>query len=453
MSKTLRVAWREFIVTVSSKAFLVGLLLLPAMGALIAIVMPRAFDFGDFDASGEVAIVDPDGRVAAELREALSPVALDARRREDTELVLRQMPAGVRAVGGSAVDSALGALPDLRIVDVPSGADLEAEKARLYAPTEPGTLRRLALVTVHADAVEPDGEDGYGSYDLYVPRNVDDRVQGAIRRSLRDAIVEARMEAGGLEPDAIRAMIDVPRVRSITVGPDDERRSVGGLNVLLPAAFGALLFISVLTGSQALLTSTVEEKSSRVIEVLLSAVSPMQLMAGKLLGQMAVSTVVLSLYVIMGVALLTAFAVLGLVDLSLIFYLVVFFLIMYLVIGSLMMAAGSAVNDMREAQTLTMPITLLLIVPWVMWMPISRNPDSLFSVVMSFLPPINSIGMLLRMTSVSPPPAWQVWLSIGIGVASVFGALWFAAKVFRVGLLMYGKPPNLRTLLRWARSA
>src|SRR5690606_19379247 len=127
---------------------------------------------------------------------------------------------------------------------------------------------------------------------------------------------------------------------------------------------------------------------SRVIEVLLSAVSPMQLMAGKLLGQMAVSSVVLSLYTIMGIALLTAFAVLGLVDLSLIFYLVVFFLIMYLVIGSLMMAAGSAVNDMREAQTLTMPITLLLIVPWVMWMPISRNPDSLFSVVMSFLPPI-----------------------------------------------------------------
>jgi ABC-2 type transport system permease protein len=208
-----------------------------------------------------------------------------------------------------------------------------------------------------------------------------------------------------------------------------------------------------MTGGQALLTSTVEEKSSRVIEVLLSAVSPMQLMAGKLLGQMAVSAVALSLYLVMGIALLMAFALFGLVDLSLVFYLAIFFVITYLVIGSLMMAAGAAVNEMREAQTLTMPIMLLLIIPWMMWMPISRNPDSAFSVTMSFLPPVNTFAMLLRMTSVSPPPAWQVWLSIAIGVASVLATLWFAAKVFRVGLLMYGKPPNFRTLIRWARAA
>jgi ABC-2 type transport system permease protein len=72
---------------------------------------------------------------------------------------------------------------------------------------------------------------------------------------------------------------------------------------------------------------------------------------------------------------------------------------------------------------------------------------------MSFLPPVNTFAMLLRMASSVPPPLWQVWLSIAIGVASVFCALWVAAKVFRIGLLMYGKPPNFATLIRWIRAA
>src|SRR5690606_38542784 len=215
----------------------------------------------------------------------------------------------------------------------------------------------------------------------------------------------------------------------------------------------AMRFIGVMTGGQALLWSTVEEKSSRVIEVLLSAVSPMQLMAGKLLGHMAVSFVGLALYIALGLALLAGATLLGLLDFSLIIYLVIFFVITYLVLGSLMMAVGSAVNEMREAQTMMMPIVLLMIVPWLLWLPISRDPDSTLSVTLSFLPPINSFAMLLRMASLSPPPAWQVWLSIAIGVASVFAALWFTAKVFRIGLLMHGKPPNLMTLIRWARAA
>jgi ABC-2 type transport system permease protein len=242
-------------------------------------------------------------------------------------------------------------------------------------------------------------------------------------------------------------------MRSVTVTAASEQQTVRGLAILMPLSVILLLFVSVMTGGQALLTSTVEEKSSRVIEVLLSAVSPMQLMAGKLLGQLAVSLLVLGLYIAMGLALLTSFAVFGLINPWLILYVVIFFLILYLVIGSFMMAAGSAVNDMREAQSLMMPIMLVLIVPWVLWMPISRDPNSLLSIALSFTPPINSFAMMLRMASTAPPPWWQVWLSIAIGGLSVVAAVWFAAKVFRIGLLMYGKPPNLKTLIRWARSA
>ena len=139
--------------------------------------------------------------------------------------------------------------------------------------------------------------------------------------------------------------------------------------------------------------------------------------------------------------------------LSLIFYLVLFFVITYLMVGSLMMAVGAAVNDMKEAQGLMAPLTIVFILLWILWMPISQSPGSALSVAMSFTPPMNTFAMLLRMASNVPPPLWQVWLSIAIGVTAAYGALWFAAKVFRIGILMYGKAPNLATLIRWARAA
>ncbi|HEY9183238.1 MAG TPA: ABC transporter permease, partial [Gammaproteobacteria bacterium] len=129
------------------------------------------------------------------------------------------------------------------------------------------------------------------------------------------------------------------------------------------------------------------------------------------------------------------------------------FLIAFFTLGSLMMAAGAAVNDMREAQQLMMPMSILLMLPWILWMPISRNPDSMLAIVASLVPPLNTFGMLLRLSSTSPPPAWQVWLSIAIGVAGVFATVWFSAKVFRIGLLMFGKPPDFKTLVKWARAA
>ena len=122
-------------------------------------------------------------------------------------------------------------------------------------------------------------------------------------------------------------------------------------------------------------------------------------------------------------------------------------------IGAMMMTVGAVVNDMREAQSMMMPIMLLIMLPWIFWLPISREPNSAFSTAVSFIPPVNTFTMLLRMTSSTPPPYWQVWLSIAIGVASVVGVVWCAAKVFRIGLLMYGKPPDIATMIRWVRAA
>jgi ABC-2 type transport system permease protein len=206
-----------------------------------------------------------------------------------------------------------------------------------------------------------------------------------------------------------------------------------------------------MTSGQSLLTTTVEEKASRVVEVLLSAVSPMELMTGKILGQMAVGFVVLALYAGLGLAALFSFAMLGLLDPWLILFLLVFFVLAYFTLASFMAAVGAAVNEMREAQALMTPVMLVIMVPWILWLPISRDPNSLLAIVLSFIPPVGNFVMLLRMTSTAPPPGWQVGLSILVSAAGAVAAVWFASKIFRIGLLMFGKPPSFGTLIRWVR--
>ena len=456
MRNILLVARREFLATVATPAYVIGLLVFPALILVGAVIGPRLFNPRDFQVKGEVRVIDRSGQVMAELKNIFDARQIAARRKKDAPGSAEEVSRRIRQSSTSAVDANfgnfLGPIPEIRILDRPPEADIEREKDWLL-PGSKGP-KRLALVVIHANAAVPDSATGeYGTYDLYIPPNLDDRASTEIQRGLREAIVNIRLRARSIDRETIDALTRIPPVESVTVARDQERQTVRGLNMLLPVAFLMLLFIGVMGGGGQLLTTTVEEKSSRVVEVLLSAVSPMELMAGKLAGQMAASLIGMVVYVIMGVALLASFALFGMLDLSLIFYLLIFFFIAYFVMGSLMMAVGAAVNDMKEAQSLMAPLTILFVIPWILWMPISMNPSSALSVVLSFLPPINTFAMLLRMASNTPPPGWQVWLSIAIGIASVLGSVWFAAKVFRIGLLMHGKPPNLATLIRWVRAA
>ncbi len=420
------------------------------------IVGPRLFDGSDFQVEGEYAVVDPTGAVLPAMTAALDPEAVAQRRMDEFRRGLGEAPAPVRGMAeaaiGQAIDGALGPAPNVRLTALPAGADLDAAKAWLNEETD--GLRHTALIVVHEHAVAAgDPAQALGTYDLFVPPGLDDRDLDFIHDSIRNAIVDARVSALSLDRAAIDALLRVPRPRSTTVGPDAERQTVGGLNFILPMAFMILMFMGIMGGGQTMLTSTVEEKSSRVIEVLLSAVSPMELMAGKLLGAVAISLVMIGLYVALGLALLSSFSLFGLLDPWLIVYLAIFFLIGFFMVGSLMLAVGAAVNDMTEAQSLQMPLMFVLMIPWFIWPAVSRNPDSMLAVVVSHVPPINMFGMLLRLASSQPPPWWEVWLSIAVGLASVVGAVWVAAKVFRIGLLMYGKPPDLKTLIRWVRAA
>jgi ABC-type Na+ efflux pump permease subunit len=446
MSKIWLVAKREFVSTVFTKGFIIGLLVVPVLGAIMAFAGPRLFGNRNFLIEGQVAIIDLTGVVARRVGEGM------AERRSETGLTAIVE----RARAGGANDmvvGAIGSMTRLTLVERARDADVEREKLWLNEE-EPGAAPHVALIVVHDNAVEPEaGETDFGTYDLFVPVRQDDRIEIAVQSVMRDAIIDARVAARGLDRDELTSLTTVPRVDSVTISAAGERDTVSGLGFVVPIVFMSLLIMGVMFGGQGMLTTTVEEKSNRVIEVLLSAVSPVELMGGKMLGNLGISLLAISLYLGMGLTVLAAFSLFGELDALLIVYLLIFFLIAFFTLGSLMMAIGAAVNDMREAQSLMMPLMFVMMVPWIFMMPIIGDPNSTLAVVVSFVPPINSFAMLLRLASSTPPPAWQVWLSIGTGAAGAYGSLWIAAKVFRVGLLMFGKPPDLKTLIRWIRAA
>ena len=444
MKKVLWIALREFLAIVWTKAFLFGLLFLPVMIGLVAIFI-NMMGNDDFRAAGRIALIDPTGRVTAEARQALDGNAME---RDLAAEVRENAPPAFEGAANVIETLALG--PDFTLVQLPSDADLDAEKAMLLSADPENAL--LALVVVHANAIEePDPTKPFGSYDLYTAPNIDERESGAVRSMLREAIVNLRISAYGLDRGTIDRITRIESGQSITVTENEEREAFEGLNFILPMAFMILLFMGIMGGGQSMMTSTIEEKSSRVVEVLLSAVSPMELMAGKMFGHMSAHLIGMTIYLIAGLIVLGSASLLGLLDPMLIVYLFLFFFIAYFTIGSLMLAIGAAVNELRETQALMMPVMIITMLPWFLWMPISRDPNSTISVVSSFLPPISTFGMMLRLSSTEPPPAWQVWLSIGVGVLGVYAVLWFAARVFRIGILLTGKPPDFRTLIRWVR--
>jgi ABC-2 type transport system permease protein len=461
VKKVLYVAGREFTATVLTKGFIFGVVITPAMIALFILFLPKLITKAPPKVEGRVAVVDPSGVVAEQVRANLTPQRFAERRARErrrfeasTGAAVRQAPGGEAALQQS-LDMAMGEVPKIEIVALPPGTDVEAAKTPLKAPAPKGgadASTTLALVVVHPDAVRPaEGSQEFGTYDLFIRTKLDDRVIDDLNDAIIEGVIAARLTATGLDPARIKGMTHVEKPGSRTVTAEGEQTTNEMLNVFMPAAFMILLLVSVLTTGQYLLTSTVEEKSNRVVEVLLSAVSAMELMTGKILGQMAVGLLILLLYAGLGILALFSFATVGLLDPMLIIFLMIFYVLSFFTVAAMMAAIGAAVNEMREAQALQGPVMLFLMVPWILWLPIVRDPNSTMSVVLSFIPPLGNFAMLLRMTSTSPPPMWQAWLAIFISAVAVYGALWVAAKVFRVGLLMFGKPPTFGTLIRWAR--
>jgi ABC-2 type transport system permease protein len=240
-------------------------------------------------------------------------------------------------------------------------------------------------------------------------------------------------------------------------GSQVEISSVDTARQWAPMVFVYLLWVAIFTNSQALLTNTIEEKSTRVIEVLLSSVSPFELMAGKIAGMAASGLTVVGTWAIcIGIGLAVVPGMLGgkdasfggiIVDplylLSFLFY----FLSGYLLYASLLVGIGSVCNSLKEAQNLMLPIMIPLMLPLMAMVLVSQDPNGTFARVMSFIPLFTPFVMMNR--AAGPPPLWEYLATTVLMVVSVYLAVRGAGKVFRIGILMTGKPPRLREIVRW----
>ena len=218
----------------------------------------------------------------------------------------------------------------------------------------------------------------------------------------------------------------------------------------VPVVLLFFVFMIVMTSGPQLLNSVIEEKMSKISEVLLGSVTPFELMMGKLIGNVGVSMLLATLYLgaAYGVAAYNGYA--DVITPGLLAALVVFLFLAVLVFGSLYMAVGAACNDMKDAQSLMWPVMILSMLPMFVWTSVLKDPTSSLSVGMSLFPTATPFLMLMRMAMQPPPPPWQVALSIALTTATAIACVWAGGRIFRTGLLMQGKTPTLAEMAKWA---
>lgn len=467
MSKVTRVAGREFASTAMTKGFIIGALVMPAaIGALMPLIILLTMSAQPPADTGTIYVLDRSADVSETLSNRLAPENVEARWQERfdqaKDLAANMLPAGQGQVEqGIANAKSMIKYPNFRVTPTGQDTDIEELKDELQAQVvaegrAKGEIETvLAIIDIDADATNiVNEEEGYGGFQIFLRPKLNEETIGEIRDGVRWSIRERRYENAGINRDQVGEIHNISERASQEITEEGEKKAASEFtNFIIPIISLILLLVASMTGGQYLLTTTVEEKSNRVVEVILSACSPMELMTGKILGQMFVGLSLLVVYSWLGIFALIFMERLDLIEWTTIVLIFVFFILAYFMFASLMAAIGSAVNEMREAQSLMTPVILLMMLPYFFFMPVIRAPNSMLSTVTSFIPPISPFIMIMRVASNDPPPVWQTALVILVNAVAVVVFLWFAAKVFRVGLLMFGKPPNIRTLIKWVRMA
>jgi ABC-2 type transport system permease protein len=280
--------------------------------------------------------------------------------------------------------------------------------------------------------------------------------QERLERHLNDVLLRDRLIAKGIAPGAIA---ELEKTVSIDARRADEKES-GGFMVSM--VFFIFLYATLIQYGMYNLRGVIEEKSNRIVEIVISSVRPTELMLGKVVGiglvgltQYAIwSVLAMNLALLSGSGLAAALgfanASIPTVPMSTIAYFVLFFLLGYFFYASIYTAIGAPFNTDQEAQQLSMIPTLMIVSIWAFWGLIVNNPNSTLATVLSLIPPLTPMVMFFRVT-LAPVPAWQVLLAVAIMIGSIVGMSWFAGKIYRVGILMYGKKPTVPEIFRWLR--
>jgi ABC-2 type transport system permease protein len=413
MKRLLRIARREYVERARSKAFLIGTILGPLLlfGSMLGPSLLMSKQRGK---PLRVAVLDHTG----ELRESVSR-ELEARRAEG-----RPRFQVAEADGGAGASDALRE---------------RVRKGDLDGFVE---VKRTEPADVTAE---------------YYGRNLSNIMDiPLVEQAVSEAVIEHRLAGAGLPRDRVRALTRRPDFKTIQVtaqGAREDRR--GGFMVSLLML--TLLYTAVAMWGAAIMNGVLEEKTNRVVEVVVSSVAPVHLFAGKLLG---VGATGLTQFLVWGatMAFISVYgaAMTGVpvppMDPGVLAAFPLFFLLGYFFYGALFAGLGAIFDSQQEAQSLTFLVLLPLILGFAMFPVVLNNPEGPLAIALSLIPFFTPLLMFLRISSVTPP-AWQIVLSVVLQLLSIGLALVAAARIYRVGILMHGKRPTFPEIVKWVRQA
>lgn len=327
----------------------------------------------------------------------------------------------------------------------------------LTAEGSPEQIRAVANKMIADDVIE-----GY----FYIPVTVFDsgkveyraenvgnfRVQERFSRTIEEVVVEKRALSQGYDPAVLRRLMADIDVKSIKVTGKGEEQESGFLQTFFSSyIIIMMLMFLVLTSGQLLIRSVVEEKSNRLIEILMSSCSANDLMVGKIIGLSGLGIVQVLLWAGMAFAISAKFGT-SLFQAETFLIALIYFVLGYLLYAAIFVAAGSPVTTEQEAQQITSYVSLALVFPIVLAIPVMQNPDSTLVKVLSFIPIFTPSFMVMRLP-IQMPALWEIIGTIVVLILSVWGMMWVAGKIFRTAILVYGKRPTLPELYRWLRAA
>jgi ABC-2 type transport system permease protein len=499
MRNALLIAWREYAANASTKGFWIGLLIVPLI-ILMSVQIPMWLEKKG-RATRQFVLIDHTGRYAPPIQAALIRRDIERERGELRSHALGAAQPGreteiqvVIAAHGKAGDKAESRIqetesklrpllradvpafkpgrPEFAIAEPPVAleAGMDSEAAfEAYRPWLKGD-KKLGDTTLHAVLYIPKeaaprlggGEPEKSRSAQYWSVNLaDESVRNFLKPVLNREAQQLELVTRGLDVGAVtQAMGATLPVVELNPAKDQGRERVGTMdkvNQWLPSAFVYLLWISLFSIIQMLLNNMIEEKSNRLIEVLLSSVTPGELMMGKLAGIAAVGLTLVGTWIISGIVILIAMArpemkmagqiVTTLQSGNLLPAFVFYFIMGYLMYAGLILAIGSVCNNIKEAQNYMGLITMLLMVPLFTMTFIPRDPHGTVATALSWIPIYTPFIMLNRIAA--DPPAFEVVGTMVLAMATAFLSLWGSVKVFRIGILQTGQPPKFTQMLRW----
>jgi ABC-2 type transport system permease protein len=294
-------------------------------------------------------------------------------------------------------------------------------------------------------------------------RNANDfQTTRAISGAVYNAVIARRLSDRGVHIDNLSDVMRGVDLNLVKVTKNGESEENGQSAFLVQISIVMILYITLVVYGMMTMRSVLEEKTTRIVEILASSIKTSHLLTGKILGVGAVGFTQYLIWACTAALVSTYGAAVGSafrpgaaapsfhLPASYLVYPLIFFLAGYFLYASLYAAIGSMVSSEEELQQVQLPVTLVLVACFVLYPLILRAPNSPLAVTLTMIPFFSPILMVFRIT-VQTPPFWQIALSLAICVATTVGVVQVSAKIYRVGILMYGKRPSLVELLRWLR--